>query len=270
MAEEKDLKKEKDKSEKIIYVLTGLLVLVVFGAIAILYFKPVDNKEFVKPETIQIAKVNEPKPVNSNQTINQTVPESGKAGEEKQSVKEQQGKQPQTIGEIIKQKSEEKASKEAKREEVKKEELQKQASQQNNVATNTEKKVKEVKKTEEVKKVEKPVKTEKKAEEVKKKEEKKAVAKVNQKKEVSKKTPVKKHTVKKYYYVQVSALASMEKANQVKSRYVRRGFKNVIIIKEKGFYKVLIGKFNSMKEANEFIRKHNIKGGWVRILKEVN
>ena len=56
---------EKDKSEKIIYILTGLLVFVIFGAIAVLYFNPSTEEKIYKPEKIQVVAEKE-----KNNTVN--------------------------------------------------------------------------------------------------------------------------------------------------------------------------------------------------------
>ena len=272
MAEEKksnNTEKEKDKSEKLIYILTGLLVVVIFGAIAVLYFNPSTTEKVYKPEKIQIAadmkkqvKIEEKAEGgkeelnNKSETTETTSQDNKQEGQvvqsENQTAEVKEKTKETAVEKHVEQKAEtnEKVSQETKKKTDTNVVPQTKEEKQKTVITKKEEVKKEAKK--EVKKTEKNV--------AEKKSPVKTVKKVENKREVKK-------VVKKYYYIQISALASMEKARKVKSQWEKKGFKNVIIIKEKGLYKVLIGRFNSMKEAFKFLREHNIKGGWVRVLK---
>ena len=279
MAEEKKnaTEKEKDKSEKLIYVLTGLLVIVIFGAIAVLYFNPSTNEKVYKPEKIQIAsdmkniskvetkKEEENKQIDINANSNETNSVSTEnTKQEKQIIQSDNQTANQTV-EVIPQNTQPVENKVVQEKEKPQKEETSQKVEEKSVNTGTQNIKKEEKKeskTVEVKKAEVKKETPKKVES---KKTPKTVVKKKAVKPVKKKET--KKVAKKYYYIQISALASMEKARQVKNRLERKGFKNVIIIKEKGLYKVLIGRFSSMKEAFKYIREKNIKGGWVRVLK---
>ncbi len=290
--------KEKDKSEKLIYVLTGLLVVVIFGAIAVLYFNPSTDEKVYKPEKIQIAKEtkgtienekrinntnnnldkgneianketdeekNKPNIVEKRQTVdvNTTVSNKNIATTEtdnnltvNNTVKENEN--------ISKELSEKLAENKEDNKSVPTKDSKSRDLEPKNMNNNLSKSSQNSKLNKESDKsnltVQKDV-----AKKVSKETEKKD-KKVNIPK-LEKKAIEKEHIQRKYYYIQVGALASMEKARKEKERFEKRGFKNIVIIKEKGLYKLLIGRFKSLKEAMEYKRKHNLKEGWIRILK---
>jgi len=288
--------KEKDKSEKLIYVLTGLLVVVIFGAIAVLYFNPSTDEKVYKPEKIQVVKkevknnsiksdntanisvnkaITDVNSANLNRelSINNTTSKDASRATPKEQEKGKQEKKGQEIGKTENKKIKNLGGTE-KRDSLNNTTTKTSVIPKTAVSTGNNKEVKSNKSEGEIKKL-----TTVKQSQVKENKNKTTKPKVLQKIKISKenktvnekpnytKKVVKQISKERYYYIQVSALASMEKARQVKKSLEGRGFENVIIIKEKGLYKVLIGRFNSMKEAFSFIRKHNIKGGWVRVLK---
>ncbi len=282
MAEEKkdefELEEEKQgkkSSEKVIYILTGLLVLVIFGAIAIFFYAP----DITGPKQPEITTTPLPKGT-TGLTENQGAKNIVAEGDEHQAIKEPAEKS-------LKQ-EEPKAKKEAQTAKAKEVQMQKgihsnvsQQQHKNVVAQHTQKHTeqkppkKEAKaspKTEE-KKAHKTVSTKQKPTEAtkqkhiaQKKVEKKVVKKA-EKKETKK--VVKKAVPQKHYFIQTGAFGSLVKARKEKQELIKKGFKNVLIVEEKGMYKVLIGRFKTLNEATQFKKKHNIKNGWIRIIKSL-
>ena len=276
---------EKDKSEKLIYVLTGLLVFVIFGAIAVLYFNPSPDEKIYKPKKIQVVADKEANITSKGNTTLKTT-SNGNITQSKNIKTVQNNANNGTNTTSIENKAitavKEENTNTTKTEVAQLTEENNKSIKENNKKTNEPKNTSNNTKEDLIGKLIADKNTENKKENVKEKEKakntEKKVAINTHTQQAENKISKKENTIskrerkkveRKYYYIQVSALASMEKARQVKARLERRGFKNVIIIKEKGMYKVLVGRFNSMKEAFKFIREHNIKGGWVRILKNI-
>lgn len=63
-----------------------------------------------------------------------------------------------------------------------------------------------------------------------------------------------------FFSIQVGAFSTREKAMQEKSKY-----SNAFIIEEGGLHKVLVGRFETDREAREYKNKHNIDGFVKRI-----
>lgn len=274
--------KEKDKSEKLIYVLTGLLVVVIFGAIAVLYFNPSADEKVYKPEKIQIVKreLNQLENKPHNISLNSNEDNKSNINSKDDNVKNNTNNLNQTVDKtlaksdintpmkkIIEEKNKlEKNSVEVSSHEEKN--MLAKKSSENNLETTGKRESKNLNKSSKGKEQIKKEGHNK----IEKTEDKKVVQLNMVSKEegitkVNKKSSKNESLQKKYYYIQVGALASMEKARKEKAKFEKRGFKNIIVIKEKGLYKLLIGKFNSFKEAMEYKRNHNLKEGWIRIFK---
>ncbi len=305
MSEEKKNQEEKTEeqkqSEKTIYILTALLVFIIFSIIGIFYF----NK---KEASVSDIKVISTAPENIN--IPHISKEEKKEGVEV--AKNVEDKQQTTTEETTKTEESKETNELSKIKEVAKNVISKEEEKitQANVGHEAKQETAEqkeitappppinVKPKQEESKKEEQVKQEAKAEAKapapqtaeKQKETKKSVEKTKEEKSKSKSQPqkatttnvakktetkpqtkatkeVKKQVVKKrYFFIQVNAFSSLEKAKEKRNELLKQGHKKVIVIQEKGLYKVLVGKFNSMKEATNYMKKHNLKG-WIRILK---
>ena len=280
MSEEKKdnvSEKEKDKSEKLIYVLTGLLVVVIFGAIAVLYFNPSTDEKVYKPEKIQVAaETKNPNQLEKN--INNVSSKSNEGVKRKNEKTDTQKNE--TAKAVNNQASDNNLTNSSSNNNLTVSSNISSSDEVNSKRIPQQEKFKEkelVKGNEEKKTAKsisnKELKTEGKEKRLEKSKDNNSVVvqkNIKKKENISKsnKEIDKKKTIeKKYYYIQVGALASMEKARKEKAKFEKRGFKNLVIIKEKGLYKILIGRFNSIKEAMNYKRKHNLEEGWIRILK---
>ena len=281
MAEEKkdefELEEEKQgkkSSEKVIYILTGLLVLVIFGAIAIFFYAP----DITGPKQPEITNTPLPKGTSNfaEDKGNKGVA-AEKGGEEQKAIKEAAEKSLKQEEPAVK--------KEAKANEPKMspkhEEMHGQVAQQHhkNAVVQHPQKSAEVKHKKEVKahakteekKVQKAASVQHKqvssSKQVGTANQKQVAQKRVEKKETKK--AVKKTVPKKHYFIQTGAFGSLVKARKEKQELIKKGFKNVLIVEEKGMYKVLIGRFKTFNEANQFKKKHNIKNGWVRVIRSL-
>ncbi len=230
-----EAKKKQERLEKTIIILSGLLIIIVFTVIGINLYSGKDEK------------VSEPE-IN---IVNEKTPEVIKKEE-----KIAQGTQKAAVSTKLIQPAENTAKNQVK--EKKETNIQIQKTKEKITVTNQTKKedkkqgkVVIVKKPEKVEK--KPAKTYKGEIKPAKKEEKKKVVKKEEKK-------VEKATVQKgYYYIQVGAFSSKQNAEKAKKKY-KISSSRFVIVKSGSLYKLLIGKFKTRKEAQNFMRKYGIKG----------
>lgn len=243
-------KRRKEKIERLLLYLSGLLLALIFTAVGLNFFSQQD-KTISEPDVKVVKDINQPisnpslpqeelpKPqdippqVNPPQTAQEVVvPKSTQTSQtppSKSAVSIQTNNQELTVP-----KPEEKKTRDTKLS---------QESRTTEATTTKQEENKQIKQKTESNKVEnnKPL--------------------VSQKEQIKErpKQPEKEDIVSKltsgYFSIQVGAFSTKEKALQEKSKYP-----NAFIIEEGGLHKVLVGKFSNDKEAREYKIKNDIDG----------
>ncbi|WP_297889407.1 SPOR domain-containing protein [Sulfurihydrogenibium sp.] len=257
-------KKKRETLERLIIFLSGLLITLVFIAIGLNFYTSSD-KTISEPQVKVLSEVNKPPappqpqqlqttpPVQSEPlqqpTINQPQPSTTQPEVVKENQKQTQTtqnlpqnqqltSQPERQNAVVKQpqpsKTVEEQNKEVKKEENK-EHQQKQETKRQEVA----KKEENNQQKQKIEQKEKPV-------------QQKVVS--EKEKETSAKEVIEK-LKSGYFAIQVGAFSTKEKAEIEKAKY-----SNAYIIEEGGLHKVLVGKFNTEKEARDYQKQHDIKG----------
>ncbi|MEZ0324016.1 MAG: SPOR domain-containing protein [Hydrogenothermaceae bacterium] len=288
-------KKKKEKIERLLIYMSGILLTLVFVAIGLNFFSGKDKNQVSEPDIKIVKDINQP-----------SAPPQIPAEEKLQEVKIPQSnqnsqtiQQPQTVNQpqVINQPENQKPIQTTKptqnisnlqqvqnnnppvKSQPKKEETVKQKTEPKEPKPATIKETKEVntqpkkeEKSESKYQVAKEEKSQSKKEETHKD---KKVAKATESTETTKKPePINKKTQKQtesknevlslvtsgYFSIQTGAFSSRERALAEKSKY-----KDAFIIEENGLYKVLVGKFKSDKEAREYRAENNIPGFIKRI-----
>lgn len=256
-------KKRKEKMERLLVYLSGILLALVFVAVGLNFFSKQD-KTVSEPDVKIVKDINQPvstpvvppsqtpQPIlaeKSDSMQEVKIPskeeqpkniqqETIKPEEPKQEYKEEKNQNQQKPAEI--QKSEQKITKsEQKESKQPKEELSKHTQQKEKVAQEQKQE----------QKPNKPIKTD---QNIKKPEETAQKNKENPLSAVS----------SGFFSIQVGAFSTREKAMQETSRYT-----NAFIIEEGGLYKVLVGRFETDREAREYKNKNNIDG-FIKRLRE--
>ncbi|NPA54411.1 MAG: hypothetical protein GXO21_07060 [Aquificae bacterium] len=138
-----------------------------------------------------------------------------------------------------------------------------------NITTSTQSQIISKSKSEQIEKKEKTEKSKvviiKKPEKIEKRKETPQKKEIQKKKITSANTKNTKKEEKKasvqtgYYYIQVGAFSSKENAERAKKNF-KISPSRFVIIRTGKLYKLLIGKFKTRKEAQNFMRKYGIKG----------
>ncbi len=219
-------KKKRETLERLIIFLSGLLITLAFIAVGLNYYSRSD-KTVSEPQVKIVSETNKPPTPPPPQQLQTTPP-----------VKEIQTSQ----------------------------QNQPQPEKQINQNTNQSNQPHEEKIKEPTPKKEEPTVKQKENQEITKKEvekqepKRKEVVKKEQTKHESKKEDTSvKEIVEKiksgYFSIQVGAFSTREKAETEKAKYP-----NAHIIEEGGLHKVLVGKFDTEKQAREYQKQHEIKG----------
>ncbi|WP_028951062.1 SPOR domain-containing protein [Sulfurihydrogenibium subterraneum] len=252
-------KKKKETLERLIIFLSGLLITLVFIAIGLNFYSK-SNQTVSEPQVKIASEAVKPTTPPQPQSLQTTPPveqQQNKPTETNQVQPSQEKQQVETQPPQPKQETAEKLSQKEVKEPVK-QEPKDQSKAVQKVEKETKKENKENVK-QESKPSNKPVEN---IEKQPKKEEKQTVAmkQENQVKSPSKKEDsTAKEIIEKiksgYFSIQVGAFSTREKAEIEKVKYP-----NAYIIEEGGLHKVLVGKFQTEKEARDYQKESGIKG----------
>lgn len=259
-------KKKKETLERLIIFLSGLLITLVFIAIGLNYYSK-SNQTVSEPQVKIASEAVKPPTPPQPQNLQTTPPveqpsqpveqQQNKPTETAQVQPSQEKQQVETQPPQPKQETTEKVIQKEVKEPVKQE-----PKDQSKAVQKVEKETKKENK-ESVKQESKP--SNKPADNVEKqpkKEEKQTIA-TKQENQV-KSTPKKEDSTAKeiiekiksgYFSIQVGAFSTREKAEVEKAKYP-----NAYIIEEGGLHKVLVGKFQTEKEARDYQKENGIKG----------
>lgn len=263
-------KKKKERIERVLIYMSGLLLILIFLAIGLNFFST-EDKTISEPQVKLVKEINQPVATPSVPT-EQPLPPPEKPTplppEDLQQVqipKQEDKKQPEvktqdTLKQVDVKPLEEKKIQETKVQ-TKPKETELKSEEEKKVQKRTPQKTQEVEPNDkpEVKtqtaKLSKSV-DQKQTSQKTKEEEQPTETKFTDKDNIISKVS------SGYFSIQIGAFSTREKAVQEKSRY-----QNAYIIEEGGLYKVLVGKFSSDKEAREYKINNNIDG-FIKRLKE--
>lgn len=267
-------KKRKEKIERLLIYMSGILLTLVFIAIGLNFFSGTDKNQVSEPDIKIVKDINQP-----------SAPPQIPKEETLQEVKiPQQENQPQAVNQPDSQKEDQKPIQTTQPTQNLNKPQQVQTSDKEQTPTNhiqndTSSVESQPKKEETIKQKpeSKPTTVKEEKTQIKKEEihRDKNVAKVTESTEMTKKTEHTKEKTQKqtesknevlslitsgYFSIQTGAFSTKEKALVEKSKY-----KDAFVIEENGLYKVLVGKFKSDKEAREYRAQNNIPGFIKRI-----
>lgn len=242
-------KKRKEKIERLIIYLSGILLTLVFVAIGLNFFSGKADKEISQPDVKIVKDINQPvsSPVIPRDTPVGNVDTGGtdtrpKTVQESQKVESNtaQGIKDESQTKLAPEKSQPPSEPVSKNQGLIKEKEAKVNTDESQIKNQSKK---EIQKKQEQKTVVS-----------------KEIVKDGQIKEKEDKKDILSMLTSGYYSIQTGAFSTKEKALEEKSKY-----KNAFILEENGLYKVLVGKFATDKEAKEFKSSNNIDGFVKRI-----